>query len=149
MKLEIELDLNKIDYDAINKQIAEKIDNMDLAKAYDIGSKISYQIKEQTETKVRNYLNDGYWSCLSAESKREINDVIKQHLRDVVKPHVEDIFNQIPQDELNQIIQDLLPHVLMDMMSSSMKQMLEHYYYSAQATVNQMCEQRIQDILRR
>ena len=25
MKLEIELDLNKIDYDAINKQIAEKV----------------------------------------------------------------------------------------------------------------------------
>ena len=30
MKLEIELDLNKIDYDAINKQIAEKVAELNI-----------------------------------------------------------------------------------------------------------------------
>ena len=34
MKLEIELDLNKIDYDAINRQIQAKIANMKLEETY-------------------------------------------------------------------------------------------------------------------
>lgn len=32
MEIKIDLDLNKIDYDAINKQIVEKITEMDLAE---------------------------------------------------------------------------------------------------------------------
>lgn len=34
MKLEIELDLNKIDYDSINNQILEKLSGMDIAEIY-------------------------------------------------------------------------------------------------------------------
>ena len=34
MKLEIELDLNKIDYDAINKQIAEKVAELNIKEEY-------------------------------------------------------------------------------------------------------------------
>lgn len=147
MKLEIELDLNKIDYAAINKQIAEKIDAMDLSKTYDIGSKISYQIEEQTATRVRNHLNDGCWSGLNDKNRREISDIIKEHLRDVVKPHVEEIFNQIPEDELNKLICDLLPHILVDMLSSSMKEVLQSYYCSTQAEVSSMCASRMRDMI--
>lgn len=35
MKLEIELDLNKIDYDAINKQIAEKVAELNVKEEYE------------------------------------------------------------------------------------------------------------------
>ena len=47
MKLEIELDLNKIDYDAINKQIAEKVAELNIKETYDIESKINTKINNK------------------------------------------------------------------------------------------------------
>lgn len=60
MKLEIELDLNKIDYDAINKQIAEKIAALDIKEIYDVESKINSKItnliKQEVDESYNSYL---------------------------------------------------------------------------------------------
>ena len=58
MKLEIELDLNKIDYDAINKQIQEKIEAIDIQKEYDIDSRIRERISNIVYNKVDIGYND-------------------------------------------------------------------------------------------
>ena len=149
MKLEIDLDLNQIDYEAINKQIQDKIAAMDLKEVYQISSKIDSQIRENTDREVNCYFRNGSWCGLNDSSKREIKDEITKNIRELIKPHVESIFNQIPQEELNNIISDLLPRVLMDMITSQMTNMLTNYYYSAQATLIQTCENRIRDILSR
>ena len=47
MKLKIELDLNKIDYDAINKQIAEKVAELNIKETYEIESKIDKKINDK------------------------------------------------------------------------------------------------------
>ena len=74
MKLEIELDLNKIDYDAINQQIREKIANMDLANHYQLDSKINRMVHDEVNAKVTTYLQSGGWyGNLNNESKKEIN----------------------------------------------------------------------------
>lgn len=147
MKLEIDLDLNQIDYEAINKQIQDRISAMDLKKEYQISSKIDSQIRENTDREVNYYFRNGTWGGLNESSKREIKDEITKNIRELIKPHVESIFSQIPQEELNEIISELLPKVLMDMISSQMKDMLTSYYYSTQNTLMQICDDRIRNIL--
>ena len=78
MKLEIDLDLNQIDYEAINKQIQAKIDNMDIKDMYSLDSKVEYMIKDKVERAVNGYLTGGVWQGLNNSSKREINDEIRK-----------------------------------------------------------------------
>ena len=59
MKLEIELDLNKIDYDAINKQIQNKIKEMDLNTVYSINSKINNTVRVEVESEIESYFRGG------------------------------------------------------------------------------------------
>ena len=68
MKLEIELDLNKIDYDAINKQIAEKVAELNIKEEYDIESKINNKITSI----VNKDVDDSYNSYIRPISFHEI-----------------------------------------------------------------------------
>lgn len=149
MKLEIELDLNQIDYDAINKQIQDKIADMDLHKEYHISSKIDSKIREEVEERVNRHLGYSSWSGLNDSSKREIKDEITKNVRELIKPHVENIFNQIPQEELDAIISELIPKVLVDIFTSEIKGMIANYYCSSQNSIMQFCEDRIHSILNR
>lgn len=149
MKLEIELDLNKIDYEAINKQIQEKIADMDLEKAYQISCKINNKITEKVEEKVNQHLGYAHWSGLNENSRRGINDEISKNVRELIKPHVENIFSQIPQEELDKIIGDLIPELLLDTISSNINTIIANYYCNAEARTRKICEERIHSILNR
>lgn len=149
MRLEIELDMSKIDYEAINKQVQDKIAAMDLEKSYQISSRIRSQIEKRTEETVNRYLQEGSWSGLNSDSKREIKDEISKNIQELIKPHVEGIFHQIPQEELNAIISELLPQVLMDMIVKHMQTMVSNFYYSTEANLASMCDAKIRDALSR
>ena len=82
MKLEIDLDLNQIDYKAINKQIQDKIAAMDLKKEYAISEKVNYQIREKTKEEVDYYFRNGTWGGLNNDSKREIKDEITKNIKE-------------------------------------------------------------------
>lgn len=60
MKLEIELDLNKIDYDAINNQILEKLSGMDIAEIYQINQVVGSAIRGRVDDIINEYFRDGY-----------------------------------------------------------------------------------------
>lgn len=148
MKLEIQLDMNRIDYDAINEQIREKIDAMNLSEDYTINLKIDCAVKEQVENKVRHYLCSGPWQTLNTESKREVDTEITRIIRDLVQPHITDIFNQIPQEEFDKMISEILPTVLVDLLTSQMSSMLIEYYNHAQQSTYQICEDRLRNIIK-
>lgn len=149
MRLEIELDMSKIDYEAINKQVQDKIAAMDLEESYRISSTIKSQIQEQTERKVNLYLQGGSWSCLNDDSKREIKDEISKNIRELIKPHVEGIFYKIPQEELDAIISELLPQVLTDMLVKHMQTMVSNFYYSYDSRLMNICDDMIRNALGR
>lgn len=149
MEIRIDLDMNRIDYEAINKQIQEKIEDMNLRDAYRIDSKIREKIDEEVEREVRTHLRSGYWSGLNSQSKDDIRAEIYKNISELIKPHVENIFNEIPQEELTSIISDLLPKVLIDILTSNMKHLLDSSYYELEARTMQICEERIQSVLMR
>ena len=144
MEIKIDLDMNQIDYDAINKQVQEKI-----AESYRIGSKIEYEVRKQVEQEVVRYFRNGAWGGLNNDSRREIQDEISKNIRELIAPHVANIFNQIPKEELDSIISDLLPKVLIELLTSSIRDTLTNYYYSSENRMMQYCEDRINEVLRR
>ena len=149
MKLEIELDLNKIDYDAINKQIQEKIANMDLSETYEINSKINRQIKEEVECKVNHYLEYNHWNGICGDARRDIKGEIIKNIKELIKPHVENVFNQIPQEELNTMIHELIPTIFIDLLTSRINDSLSGYYNNLASITHQICEEKIRSMLNR
>ena len=149
MEIRIDLDMNRIDYEAINKQIQEKIEDMNLRDAYRIDSKIREKVDEEVEREVRIHLETGCWSGLNNQSENKIKEEIYKNIDELIKPHVEEIFSKIPQEELTSIISDLLPKVLVNILTDNMKHSLENSYYCLENRTMQICEERIQSVLMR
>jgi uncharacterized protein GlcG (DUF336 family) len=77
MKLEIELDLNKIDYDAINQQIQQKITDLDLTQEYKIDSRIKQEIDTQAvyEEVLKRV---GFGKQITLEKARKLAEKVRQ-----------------------------------------------------------------------
>ena len=58
MKLEIDLDLNKIDYDSINEQIKQKIKDLDITNVYTIDDRIRNELDTQISQVIRDNMYD-------------------------------------------------------------------------------------------
>ena len=150
MKLEIELDLNKIDYDAINKQIQEKIEAMDLEKTYQINCKISNKINEEVEKIIGTQLCRNRWGGEpNDDTKQWIHNEIKGEIQKLVNPRVSNIFDKLSHDELNEMITELIPKVLVDMLTERTKSALLSYYYESSETITKMAEDRIRCMIGR
>ena len=147
MKLEIELDLNKIDYDTINKQVQEKIAEMDLQKVYSIDNKIETKVNEGVDEIITDYMRTGKWGSLNMENRMAINDEIHAKIHELVQPYIEEIFNKIPEEELMKIISDMIPKVLMDILITKLELAIQNSYVNSTHTTLQMCEERIRNIL--
>lgn len=137
MKLEIELDLNKIDYDAINKQIAEKVAALDIKEMYDIESRISNKISSLVENEVdysyNDYLNE-YWHHPTGEGKRLIESMTKAEIENRTKNIMEEIFsNEYNEDVLRETMLKMIPDVFSYALFSRIDKALfseEHNYYN-------------------
>ena len=93
MKVEIDIDMSKIDYDSINTQIKEKLDSLtpsDIFKRYyktddDISRYIEKRLDEGSESYM---VNQGWWS----------NDNAKQNIRNIAERIVDE---NVPLLEVN------------------------------------------------
>ena len=117
MKLEIELDLNKIDYDAINQQIVEKIAAVDIKDLYAIESridnKVCHLVNEAVEDAYGDYISK-YWGrdYATDNGKRFINDVIKNEIKSRSEKIIEDIFaNEYSEEVIREVALKMIPNV--------------------------------------
>ena len=137
MKLEIELDLNQIDYNAINKQIAEKVAELNIREAYDIDSKINNAIFDLVNKEVDDSYNqyiDKYWSGTTSEGRKLIESMSKAEIEKRVKQVIEQVFvNDCNEDTLREAMLKVLPEVFTSILFSRMESTLftsEYDYYS-------------------
>ena len=137
MKLEIELDLNKIDYDAINKQIAEKVAELNIKEEYDIGSKIDNRITSVVNREVDESYNsyiENYWSSPTSEGKKLIESMSKTEIENRTKKVMEEIFtNEYNEDTLKEVMLKIIPDVFTSILFSRIESALfskEHNYYN-------------------
>lgn len=115
MKLEIELDLNKIDYDAINKQIAEKVSELNIREEYDIASKVDNRISKLVNDEVDYSYNsyiDKYWKHPTSEGKKLIESMSKTEIEKRTNEIMEEIFaNEYKEDSLREVMLKIIPDV--------------------------------------
>lgn len=128
MKLEIELDLNKLDYDSINTQITQKIAQMNISESYDLESKIAATISNTVQNKVEEAYNqylDRCWCGYTTEGR----NLIERTTRETIERRVNEIMKKIfsedyDEDHLRNIMLDMLPRVFTSVVFSRMENAL-------------------------
>ena len=137
MKLEIELDLNKIDYDVINQQIAEKVAALDIKEMYDVESKINSKITSIVNQEVSDSYNsylDRYWSGATSEGRNLIQSMTKTEIENHTKNVLEEIFaNDYNEDSMRETMLKVIPDVFASILFKRMESALfskEWDYYS-------------------
>ena len=131
MKLEIELDLNKIDYDAINKQIQDKIADLNIQETYDIKSKIDNRIEKLIDEDIvgtNSYIERNYWTSdsLTENGKRFVEDMIEDKLTQIA--------NKTFTNEVEEAIKETIVEMIPDALTSTLFQKINGTFYSYQNT---------------
>ena len=119
MKVEIDIDMSKIDYDSINAQIKEKLDSLtptDIFKRYyktddDISRYIEKHLDEGSESYM---VNQGWWS--NSNAKQKIQNIAKESITDKMKKICDDIFATMTDEELQKLVQDIFPNIFVQAM---------------------------------
>lgn len=135
MEIKIDLDMNKIDYETINKKLVEKIADMDLYAKYNFKYTIDSKIDEEVKQCVTEFLRTRRWGDFNNSSKEEMRNVLYGKIKELIEPHVNNIIAQIPEEEMNKIIIDLIPKVLVDLLSQSLKDTLIGYWNTSSQTI--------------
>lgn len=135
MEIKIDLDMNQIDYDAINKQIQEKIAEMYLATSYNFKYKIENKIDKEVEQCVTDFFRIRRWGELNSSSKEEMTRILYNKAQNLIEPHVANIIEEIPEEEMYKIIADLIPKVLVDLLTNDLKRVLYEYYNSSSESI--------------
>lgn len=153
MKLEIELDLNKIDYDAINKQIAEKVAALDIKEMYGIESKIDNKIsnlvKEEVDCSYNQYI-DRYWRNATSKGRELIESMSKAEIENRTKQVIEEIFaNDYNEDTMREVMLKIIPDVFSSILFKRMESALFTKEYNYYDQIQNMVRSQIDNALRR
>lgn len=148
MKLEIELDLNKIDYDAINKQIQDKIADLNIQETYDIKSKIDNRIEKLIDEDIvgtNSYIERNYWTSdsLTEKGKRFVEDMIKDKLTQIVNKTFTNEVEEAIKETIVEMIPDVLTSALFQRMSSAFYSFENTYDNKVRSMINNSIEQRL------
>lgn len=115
MKLEIELDINKIDYDSINKQIQEKIEALNIFEMDDIENRINTILDIKIRDAYNKYLGSG---CSDTYEGRKIIDTInKEKFTEVSRKIIDDIYKE---NKIEEIVAELFPRLFVQAMYDSL-----------------------------
>ena len=132
MKLEIELDMGKIDYDAINAQILEKVKELDITKTYDVANKIEGKVNALIRDEV--YLTyDPYitntWKYPSEVGRALVETVTKELINEKVNIIVNEIIEGITEEAIKEMIVKLMPEMFVNTMISYLTGAIETSSY--------------------
>ena len=151
MEIKIDIDMNKIDYEAINEEILRKVKEMDISEKYQINEKIKNRVSEAVNREAKDYI-DTTWSYnsgneLSSSAKSHITELAKEEIKEKISVVVDDLFEKLPREKLDEMIAKLVPQIIVSMISDQLKNVMQNYYYGAMGTMNQIAEEKIQNIL--
>lgn len=149
MKLEIELDLNNIDYDAINKQIAEKVAAINIKETYEIDQKIDHEInaivKKEVDAGYNKYL-DRYWADSStSEGRGLIQKLSREEIERRTKEAIDTIFtNEFDESAMREIMVKMIPLVFTDILFNKLENSLVTANYQYRDITRNMIMQEVE-----
>ena len=151
MEIKINLDMNQIDYDAINKQIQEKIAALDIKDMYQVESKIENKIsdfiKEEVDYAYNKYLDRYYGTSYETGDGRDlIQRVTKEEVTNKVKDIVYDIFlNDYNEETLRKMMIEFLPDIFTSILFKRMDSALFSKEYDYQNQMYNMVRSQISE----
>lgn len=119
MELKIDIDMNKIDYDAINNEILKKIKELDLPNTYNIDYKIREVINESVKKNADDYIGTTWGGNLDYNSKNNINQLAKDIIRERLSIEINKLFDEMTGEELNEMIRNAVSSTLINMITNS------------------------------
>lgn len=137
MEIKIDLDMNQIDYDAINKQIQEKIAELNIKDMYDINAKIDSKISNYIENEIVYYYNKYLARHFgeegtSPEGRNLIECISKEEIEKRTQKVIDDIFtNDYNEEKLRELMFKVLPDIFSTLLFEKMRCALfssEHNY---------------------
>lgn len=131
MKVEIDIDMSRIDYDYINEQIKEKLENLTpsdiFSRYYKTDDDISRYIEKHLDEGSENYMvNQGWWS--NSDAKRNIQNIAKEIITDKMQKICDDIFATMTNEELQKLVYDIFPNIFVQAMYDN----VTHTLYSSE-----------------
>ena len=150
MKLEIDLDLNKIDYDSINKQIKQKIKDLDITNVYTIDDRIKNELDTQISQAIRDNMYRNYWSNeLDDKTTENIQDELRILIKEAITPSVNNVFNKISEKEIEKMILDILPKALVALIIDNLKGLFYSFQNDQISLMESVIESHINNRLNR
>lgn len=133
MKVEIDIDMSRIDYDSINAQIKEKLEGLTptdiFSRYYKTDADISEYIEKYLKDGSFNYIvNRGWWSN-NSEAERNISNIAEEIITTKVKEVCDDIFATMTDEELQRLVYDIFPNVFVQAIYDK----ISHNLYSSEA----------------
>ena len=119
--------LNKIDYDAINKQIAEKVAALDIKEMYDvesrIDSKISNIINDEVDISYNRYIKKSFWDDgTTNEGRKLIEDMIKAEIENRINQVIEKVLtDDYNEDTMREVMLKMIPDVFASILYSKIE----------------------------
>lgn len=153
MKVEIDIDMGRIDYDSINAQIKEKLDNLTpediFSKYYKTDSDISEYIEKYLRDGSENYIvNRGWWSN-NTEAENKIQSIAKEIITAKVNEVCDAILATMSEKDLQELVYKILPHVFVDALYGKIMSSLYSTEDHLRCDVHQMCRGIVDDEFRR
>ena len=150
MKLEIDLDLNKIDYDSINEQIKQKIKDLDITNVYTIDDRIRNELDIQFSQAIRDNMYRNYWSNeLDSKTTENIQNELRILIKEAITPSVNNIFNKISEKEIEKMILDILPKALVALIIDNLKGLFYSFQNDQISLMESIIESHINNRLNR
>lgn len=155
MEIKIDIDMNKIDYDAINEEILKKVKEMDISEKYQIDDKIRSRVNEVVNTDARDYIERTWGYNTGIADGNKLSNIARDNITELAKNKIEeriaivinDLFEKIPKEELDKMIAGLIPQIIVSMITDNLKNLISNYYYGAMASMNQIAEEKLSEIL--
>lgn len=117
MKVEIDIDMSKIDYNSINKQIKEKLENMTpediFKKYYYTDEDISKYISDKLDRDSKNYMVSQGWFS-DSEAKSRITNMTTDIVKEKLTPIVEEYFKD--EKEISKLVNELFPKIFVNVL---------------------------------
>lgn len=152
MKVEIDIDMSRIDYDSINTQIKEKLENLTptdiFSRYYRTDEDISKYIEKYLENGSYQYIvNKGWWSS-NYEAEKKISNIASEIVTSKVKEVCDGIFATISEKDLQELVYKILPNVFVDALYGKIMSSLYAQDSHLQCDIHQICRGIVDDAFR-
>lgn len=118
MKVEIDIDMSKIDYGSINKQIKEKLNNMTpediFKKYYYTDEDIREYISNKLDKSSKDYMVNQGWFSSSYEAKSKITEMTTDIVKEKLTPIVEEYFKD--EEKISKLVNELFPKIFVNVL---------------------------------